>query len=35
MNDLFGAKFAATGLKDSPEETETTPLVPAVRHGDG
>jgi DNA-binding LytR/AlgR family response regulator len=30
MNDLSGAKFAGTGLKDSPEETEDTPLRPAV-----
>jgi DNA-binding LytR/AlgR family response regulator len=29
MNDLLGAKFAATGLKNSPEETEAEPLRPA------
>jgi two-component system LytT family response regulator len=31
MNDLSAAKFAGAGLKDSPEETEDTPLRPAVR----
>jgi DNA-binding LytR/AlgR family response regulator len=30
MNDLSGAKFAGTGLKDLPEETENTSLRPAV-----
>jgi len=31
MNDLSRAKFAGTGLKDSPEEIEDTPLRPAVQ----
>jgi hypothetical protein len=31
MNDLLGAKVVATGLKDSPAETETVPLLSAVR----
>ena len=29
MNDLFGAKFAASGLKETHEETETSPPMPA------
>jgi DNA-binding LytR/AlgR family response regulator len=31
MNDPLGAKLVATGLKDSPKETETVPLLSAVR----
>ena len=31
MNDLLGAKVVANGLKGSPEETETVPLLSAVR----
>jgi DNA-binding LytR/AlgR family response regulator len=30
MNDISRAKFAASGLKNSPEETEDTPLRPAA-----
>jgi len=28
MNDVYRAKFSGTGVKDSPEETEETPLGP-------
>jgi DNA-binding LytR/AlgR family response regulator len=30
MNDVFRAKFAGTGVKDSPEETEDNPLGPTL-----
>jgi DNA-binding LytR/AlgR family response regulator len=30
MNDIFRAKFTGTGVKDSPEETEDTPLEPTL-----
>jgi DNA-binding LytR/AlgR family response regulator len=34
MNELAGAKSAVAGLKDSLEETGTTPLQPADRPGE-
>lgn len=30
MNDVYRAKFTGTGVKDSPEETEDTPLGPPL-----
>ena len=30
MNDVYRAKFTGTGVKDSPEETEDTPLGPIL-----
>src|ERR1700721_206508 len=30
MNEVYRSKFTGTGVKDSPEETEDTPLVPIL-----